>query len=90
MLQRLVRPFVIDKRVNDTSGDVTVSVQAMVSKSMRIHDVSMFLLLNLLVAMVWPQPPPEDVNRELGYEGEGVLAHQEKKGRGRQVKRECL
>jgi Chromo (CHRromatin Organisation MOdifier) domain len=59
---------------------------------MRIHDVFHVSLLKPYRSdgSVQPPPLPKVINGELDYEVEAVLAHWEKKGRGRQVKREYL
>eukprot|EP00884_Botryococcus_braunii_P013030 jgi/Botrbrau1/21728/Bobra.43_1s0122.1 len=83
---KFISPFLIDRLASP------VALKLRLPKSMRVHDVLHVSLLKPYRSdgTVQPPPPPQVIDGDLEYEVGAVLAHREKMGRGRQLKREYL
>lgn len=86
LLPRYIGPFPVTRVISP------VAYKLLLPTHMRMHDVFHVSLLKPYKTdgSVQPPPPPEIIDGELEYEVEAVLAHRERKLRGKKVVREYL
>ena len=86
MLPRYIGPFPVTRVISP------VAYKLLLPTHMRMHDVFHVSLLKPYKTdgSVQPPPPPEIIDGEVEYEVEAVLAHRERKLRGKKVVREYL
>ena len=86
LLPRFIGPFPIVQVISP------VAYKLKLPKNMKVHDVFHVSLLKEYKkdGNVQPPPPPDVIDGELEYEVEKVLAHRDRKLRGKKTKREYL